>query len=129
MMSKILVVEHEESLRRLYERELAQEGDTVLSADDTVEAVSEFGSVHPDLVILDLGPPPNDGLLLVEKMFELDRTVPILLNTTCRSNTDGLLGWAVDAYVEQSPDTSELRSKVRELLHPVRAHQEVRDGR
>ena len=128
-MSKILVVEHEESLRRFYELELAQEGDTVLSADDTAEAVNEFEFARPDLVVLDLGPPPNDGLLLVEKMFELDRTVPILLNTTCRSYTDGLLGWAVDAYVEKSPDTNELRSKVRELLHPVRTHHEVRDDR
>ena len=121
-MPTILVVEHEESLRRLYELELAQEGDTVCSADDTVEAVSEFESVRPDLVILDLGPLPNNGLLLVEKMFELDRTVPILLNTTCRSYTDHVLGWAVDAYVEKSPDTSELRLKVQELLQS-RPHQ------
>jgi DNA-binding response OmpR family regulator len=115
-MSRILVVEREPSLRHLYQRELAREGDTVLTADDTVDAVREFELVCPDLVVLDVGPPPNDGLRIVERMFALDRTIRIVLNTACRSYADGPLGWAVDAYVDKSPDTSELRSTVRELL-------------
>lgn len=137
-MSRILVIEHEASLRRLYERELAREGDTVLTADDTVDAVREFDLVRPDLVVLDLGPPPNDGLRIVEWVFAMDRTIPIVLNTACRSYADDPLGWAVDAYVDKSSDTSELRSTVREFLRPrpyertgnaLETNQEVCDGR
>jgi DNA-binding response OmpR family regulator len=90
-MSKILVVEHEPNLRRLYRRELA------------------------DVVVVDAGPPPG-GLAVVERMLALDRTVPIVLNTTYRSYTDDPLGWAVDAYVDKSSDLGELRAKVHELL-------------
>lgn len=123
-MSRILVVEHEASLRRLYEQDLAGDGDVVHSAHDSDDAVRDFEVERPDLVVLNLGPPPNDGLRIVRRMLELDRTVPIVLNTTCRTYADTPLGWAVDAYVVKSSDTRELRLKVRELLsrgHPPAA--------
>jgi DNA-binding response OmpR family regulator len=116
-MSKILVVEPEASLRRFYELELAQDGDIVVTVDHTIDAVREFELAHPDLVVLDIGPPPNDGLSVVEQMFALDRTIPIVLNSTWRAYIDEPLGWAVDAYVDKSSDTSELRRRVRDLLH------------
>lgn len=119
-MSKILVVEHEASLRRLYERDLTQDGDVVLTVQDGTRAVREFRRQRPDVVVLDVGPPPTGALGIVERMFALDRTVPIVLNTTCRSYGDKPLGWAVDAYVDKSSDTSELRSKVRELARSGR---------
>jgi DNA-binding response OmpR family regulator len=115
-MSRILVVEQEPSLRRLYKHDLAREGDVVLTANDVVDAVREFEAERPDLVVLNLGPPPNEGLRVVERMLTLDRTIPIVLNTTCRTYADDPLGWAVDAYLVKSSDTSELCSKVRELL-------------
>jgi two-component system KDP operon response regulator KdpE len=110
-------MEQEESLRRLYEQDLAREGDVVCTANDAVDAVRAFEVDRPDLVVLGLGLPPNDGLRVVERMIEVDRTIPIVLNTTCRSYADDPLGWAVDAYVVKSSDTRELRSTVRELLH------------
>jgi DNA-binding response OmpR family regulator len=114
-MSKILVVEHEPNLRRLYRRELAREGDVVLTTDSEIDAVRELVRERPDVVVVDAGPPPG-GLAVVERMLALDRTVPIVLNTTYRSYTDDPLGWAVDAYVDKSSDLGELRAKVHELL-------------
>ena len=113
-MSRILVVEYEPSLRRLYQRELAREGDVVL-ADSETEAIRELKRERPDVVVLDAGPPPG-GLAVVERMLAQDRTVPIVLNTTYRSYADDPLGWAVDAYVDKSSDLGELRAKVHELL-------------
>jgi DNA-binding response OmpR family regulator len=121
-MSRILVVEREASLRRRYQQDLAREGDVVLTANNAVDAVREFKTERPDVVVLNLGPPPNDGLRVVERMLALDRAVPIVLNTTCRTYADDPLGWAVDAYLVKSSDTSELRAKVQELLHPLRTH-------
>lgn len=115
-MSRILVVEHEARLRKLYEKDLATDGDLVLTAEDGADAVREFQQERPDVVVLDVGPPPSHGLGIVERMLAVDRTIPIVLNTTCPSYADDPLGWAVDAYVFKSSDTSELCSKVRELL-------------
>jgi DNA-binding response OmpR family regulator len=115
-MSKILVVEREASLRRFYERELSQEGDVVLTAKNEIDAVRDFARERPDVVVLDVGPPPCSGLGVVERMLALDRTIPIVLNTTCRTCADDPLGWAVDAYIDKSSDPSELRSTVRQLL-------------
>jgi len=115
-MSKILLVEHEPSLRHLYEHDLAGEGDVVRAVEDGVNALCELTRERPDVVVLDVGPPRTGGLRVVERMLALDRTIPIVLNTTCRSYGDEPLGWAVDAYVDKSTDTTQLRAKVRELL-------------
>jgi two-component system response regulator (stage 0 sporulation protein F) len=128
-MSTILVVEQEESLRRLYERELAREGDIVLTSENEVDALRELERKRPDVVVLDVGPPPSGDLSAVERMLALDRTIPIVLNTTCRSYADDALAWAVDAYVDKSSDVSELRSKVWELLRSRPCNREVCDGR
>jgi len=137
-MSRILVVEREASLRRLYERELTREGDVVLTAENGVDAIREFERVRPDVVVIDVGPPPSGGLGVVERMLALDRKIPIVLNTACRTYADEPLGWAVDAYVDKSSDTTELRSKLRELLRSrpyervgsaLKTNQEVCDGR
>jgi len=117
-MSKILVVEHEPTLRRLYQQELARGGHVVVTVESGTDAVREIQQDRPDVVVLDAGPPPDDGLNVVERLFALDRTIPIVLNTTYRSYADGPLGWAVDAYVDKSSDASELRDRVRELLGP-----------
>ena len=114
-MSKILVVEHEPSLRCLYEYELGREGDAVRTAENERDALRELARERPDVVVLDVGPPSSDGLGIVERMLALDRTIPIVLNTTCRAYADDPLAWAVDAYVDKSSDLSELRARVREL--------------
>jgi DNA-binding response OmpR family regulator len=120
-MSKILVVEHEPNLRRLYERELARDGDVVLTAAGDADALRAFERKRPDVVVLDAGPPPG-GLDVLRRMLALDRSVPIVLHTTYGSYAEGPLGWAVDAYVDKSSDLGELRAKLRELLevHHVR---------
>jgi DNA-binding response OmpR family regulator len=117
-MSTILVVDENPNLRLLYKQELEREGDRVITANNTVQAIQEFEVETPDLVVLDAGPAFKGGLRIVERMLALDRTVPIVLNTACRTYADEPLSWAVDAYLIKSSDASELRSKVQELLHP-----------
>jgi DNA-binding response OmpR family regulator len=114
-MSRILVIEPEPNLRRLYQRELAREGDVVLTVGNELDAVRQLERGRPDVVVLDVGPPPC-GLGVVERLLARDRTIPIVLNTTCRSYTDDPLAWAVDAYVDKSSDLGELRARVHELL-------------
>jgi DNA-binding response OmpR family regulator len=128
-MSRILVVEESPDLRLLYKQELEREGDRVITATNSVQAIQEFEVEAPDLVVLDAGPSSQGGLRVVEQMLALDRKVPIVLNTACTTCADEPLGWAVDAYLIKSSDTSELRSKVQALLHPLSTHQEVCDGR
>ena len=115
-MSRILLVEHEPSLWRFYAQELASDGDVVRTVEDGAGAIHELTRERPDVVVLDVGPPQSGGLDVVERMLAMDRTIPIVMNTTCRSYADEPLAWAVDAYVDKSRDTTELRAKVREVL-------------
>jgi len=119
-MSRILVIEGDPELRREYGRALARAGDTVRTVSGAHEAVAAFAAERPDLVVLDAEGPAGDGLRCVERLFAVDRTVPIILNSTCRSYANDPLGWAVDAYLFKSPDTDELKATVRNLLSKPR---------
>ena len=59
---KILVVEDEENLRYMYERELTKEGYDVTLAGDGKEALTKIDKKLPDLVVLDIRMPNMDGL-------------------------------------------------------------------
>jgi type II secretory ATPase GspE/PulE/Tfp pilus assembly ATPase PilB-like protein len=58
---KVLLVEDEESLRRVLKDLLEREGFTVFEAADGVKALSEVDRAAPDVVVLDLNLPLLDG--------------------------------------------------------------------
>jgi type II secretory ATPase GspE/PulE/Tfp pilus assembly ATPase PilB-like protein/ActR/RegA family two-component response regulator len=58
---KVLLVEDEDSLRRVLKDLLEREGFTVFEAADGVKALSEVDRAAPDIVVLDLNLPLLDG--------------------------------------------------------------------
>lgn len=61
-MSKIMVVEDDETLRDIYALKLTLEGFEVETAADGQDALERVGKVRPDLIILDIMMPRLDGL-------------------------------------------------------------------
>ena len=53
-MARVLVVEDDELLRRMYKRLLEEHGHTVFCAWTATGAISQIDLLHPDFVILDL---------------------------------------------------------------------------
>ena len=115
-MSLILVVDDEKSLRTLYKRDLEGDGHEVIATGRASEALNLIESAQPDLVVLDIRLPEMDGLDLMAKVLDRHRGLPIILNTAYSSYKDNFMSWSADAYVVKSSDTSELRTRVRELL-------------
>jgi len=120
-MKKILVVDDEEPLRMLYEEELKREGYQVLTACNGKEALSLLEKVKPDLVILDIMMPVMNGMEALGPVLMKNREVPIILHTSYPEFREDFKSWAADAYITKSPDLTELKSKVRELLGKKRA--------
>ena len=114
IMSKILVVEDEKSLRLFYKEDLEQNGYEVQTVGSAAEGLRVFEADWPDLVVLDIRLPGMDGLDAMGRMLNKNPRVPIVLNTGYSSYKDNFLSWAADAYVIKSSNTEELRAKIRE---------------
>lgn len=76
-MSKIMLVEDDNSLREIYEARLAAEGYTVVSAKDGEEALAMALKEHPDLIIADIMMPKVSGF----DMLDILRSTPETKNT------------------------------------------------
>ena len=116
MKKKILVVEDDAALRLLYDEELKREGYEVATAQDAMEALSYLKAGTPDLIILDIVMPGMSGMEALGPILSEHRKTPIILNTSHPQYQEDLASWGSYAYVVKSPDLTELKKRVRELL-------------
>ncbi|HDI51554.1 response regulator [candidate division KSB1 bacterium] len=116
-METILVVEDEESLRLLYERELTREGYRVISAESGEEAVQKINGDSVDLIVLDIRLTGMNGLEALEEMLLKKRNLKVVINTAYANYKDDFSSWLADAYLIKSSDLDELKSTIRNLLH------------
>lgn len=115
-MTRILVVEDDPSLRRLYKNELEAEGYIITVAENGRQALAQVGRETPDLVIMDIRMPEMDGLNAMVEILQRHHKVPVILNTAYSCYMDDFLAWAADGYVIKSSDLEPLKSKIREVL-------------
>lgn len=115
-MSRILIVDDEKNLRRLYEKEFRADGYDVLVADNGNDAIATVESQSPDLVILDIRMPGMDGLEALGRILGKHNNIPVILNTAFASYQENFMSWAADAYVIKSSDLTELKEKVKQVL-------------
>jgi DNA-binding response OmpR family regulator len=118
---KILIVEDEENLRRLYKEEFEEEGHEVIVAGTGEEGVALLEREKPDLVTLDVCLSCIDeGMYVLRKMKKLHPTVPIIIHSAF-DYTDDFEVWDADAYVTKSTDLSELKAAIKEATESVDA--------
>lgn len=115
-MKRILVVDDEENIRELYREEFVEEGYDVALARDGAEALSRLASYRPDLITLDVKMPGIDGIEVLRRIREKNRSVPVLLLTAFGEFRQDFNTWASDAYIVKSADLTELKATVRRLL-------------
>jgi DNA-binding response OmpR family regulator len=114
---RVLVVDDDGDIRGLVRELLERRGFAVSEAKDGREALQEFYSGRPDLVVLDIGMPGMDGWATLERIRELS-DVPVVM-LTARSaeleKTRGLRAGA-DDYVTKPFGRQELLARIEALL-------------
>ena len=90
-MTKILLVEDEESFREGLSFMLSKEGYEVITADNGNDAVSKFEQNGADLVLLDVMLPGLSGLEVCKKLRTMTK-VPIIMLTAKDTELDKVLG-------------------------------------
>lgn len=116
-MEKVLCVDDDLSLLRLYQDELSEEGYKVILAKDGKEALAKFDKEKPQVVVMDIRMPVMDGIEALTAMMGKDRQVPVILNTAYPQYRDNFMTWGAEAYVIKSSDLTELKQKIREVLN------------
>ncbi len=80
---KILLVDDDMTLHQMYAERLKAEGYEIASAYDGEEALTKVDSEKPDLVLLDIMMPKINGIDVMKKMRENEKTskIPVILLT------------------------------------------------
>ena len=119
-MSKILIVEDEDAIRRVLKKVLSEENSKYKldEAANGEEAISLIKSQHYDLILCDIKMPKKDGIDVLEFVIGYDSTIPIIM-----ISGHGDLKTAVKAmrlgafdYIEKPPDLNNLLTSVRSAL-------------
>ncbi len=120
--STILLVDDEESVRKVLSFPLERDGFQVVQAADGEEALELFASESPDLVVLDIMLPKLDGLEVCKRL-RARSSVPIIMLTARDDELDKVIGLELgaDDYITKPFSIREFRSRVRALLRRAKA--------
>ena len=118
---KILVVEDEQSIKNFIATVLTANDYDVLTAGCVKDALSMISSHCPDLILLDLGLPDEDGIRVLEEVRAWS-SLPIIVVSARTHEADKVkaLDMGADDYVEKPFGTSELLARIRAAIRHTR---------
>lgn len=114
---KILIVDDDNNIAELIALYLTKECFETKIVNDGEEALREFASFRPDLIILDLMLPGIDGYQVCREVRQKSQT-PIIMLSAKGEVFDKVLGLELgaDDYLEKPFDTKELVARVKAVL-------------
>jgi two-component system response regulator (stage 0 sporulation protein F) len=115
-VAKILCVDDEPALLRMYRDELSEEGYEVVVARDGKEALAQLSAVNPQVVILDIRMPNMDGLEALVAMLGKTHTLPVILHSAYPEYKEKIITGGAEAFVLKDSDLTELKRTIREIL-------------
>ena len=114
----ILVVEDEATQRTMLVEYLTRQGFQVAGAPDGAALRRALQRVEPDLVLLDLGLPGEDGHSLARHLRENHPTVAVIMVTSAGSTVDRIIGLetGADDYIPKPFEPRELLARIKSVL-------------
>ena len=117
---RILVAEDDADVGRYIEVTLGVDGYDIHRATDGLAAMAKAIEVQPDLIVLDIGMPGQDGVSVCRQLRNDPRTsaVPIIMLTARVQQSDKILGLdaGADDYVTKPFDPAELVARIDAAL-------------
>lgn len=116
-MTRVLVVEDEESIAEPLEYLLRREGFEVMTVDTGIAAVTEFEHRGADIVLLDVMLPGMSGTEVCRQLRQKS-SVPIIMLTAKDSEIDKVVGLELgaDDYITKPYSARELIARIRAVL-------------
>lgn len=120
-MTKIVIVEDDPLMKRMYQKAFGFEGYDVQIAGDGVEGLDVIRAQKPTIVLLDVMMPKMNGLEVLEKLKADPETkgIPVIMLTNLAGERDaeaGIMKGAVKYIVKSEHDPQEIVGMVKEIL-------------
>ena len=135
-MSKILVVDDEPDISELVALHLARDGHECVCLTNGLEVFPYVTAHQPDLIVLDLMLPGQDGLTVFKRLRadSRSRTTPVIILTARAQMSDRISGLELgaDDYLTKPFSPRELALRISAVLRRtqrVQAVSEVKTGR
>ncbi|MCR5417006.1 MAG: response regulator transcription factor [Pseudobutyrivibrio sp.] len=126
-MALVFIVEDDDSIREIEEYSLKTAGYSVTGFDRAATFFDKLESVIPDLILLDIMLPDEDGNNIVKQLRSSDvtRDIPIIMVTAKTTELDLAKGLdnGADDYIKKPFSVVELVSRVKALLRRVEQNQ------
>jgi two-component system phosphate regulon response regulator OmpR len=119
-LAKILVVDDDADVRRMLTEYLGNHGYAVTSVGDGRAMNAELERARPDLILLDLSLPGDDGITLARHL-RAQHQIGIIMVTGSVEPVDRIVGLEVgaDDYIAKPFDPRELRARIKSVLRRV----------
>ena len=114
---QVLVVDDDQAIRELLAEYLSKNNYEVITAEDGVEMDQKLLDNSPDLIILDIMLPGDDGFTLCQRIRQ-SLNVPIIMLTANSDEMDRILGLEIgaDDYIAKPFSPRELLARIKALL-------------
>jgi two-component system, OmpR family, KDP operon response regulator KdpE len=124
--SSIVVIDDEAQIRKILSITLEAEDYKVIEASKGKDGIVAVATYHPQLVILDLGLPDEDGFYVLKEIRSWS-SVPVIILSVKSSEEDIVraLDLGADDYITKPFNTSELLARIRANM---RRSQQVQDN-
>jgi len=114
-MRKILIVDDDNHIRRLYDEFFTRAGYRVYTAADETEVFKLVATEKFVAVILDIELEKTSGLSVMEHLKTDYPDIPVILNTAYTTYKSDFHTWLADAYFVKSSNLESLREKIEEI--------------
>jgi len=117
-MARILIIDDEPNIRRLFRDELEEDGHTIEQAGDGAEGLAELDRANYDLVVLDLRMPEMNGIEFLEQVRGGRPDLPVIVCTAVRGAESEYELWAskVSAILNKPVDLELLKKEIAKTL-------------
>ncbi len=114
----VLLVDDEPELRSLLAEYFGRNGFEVMQAGDAADARAQVAERVPDVAVLDINMPGENGLSLARALREAHPRLAVLMLTTAGEAIDRIVGleMGADDYVAKPFELRELLARVRAVL-------------
>ncbi len=115
-MARILIVDDEEHIRRLYSEVLSRDGHQIETVSNGADALEYVRNNPVDVIVLDIEMEGESGLETLKELKAVNADIPVILNTAYSIYMSDFKTWMAEDYIVKSSDIQPLRDKINRMV-------------